>query len=144
MLRGLVVVGPSGDLGQYSVVTFLERGDRQRMNWLIFPRGRITSKGVLELDPRDYSRLLETIIASPAMHAGVPEPTGTEADTGYQVLAADWSGGEERVWYSATGAVPGDLQGIYAALEALLARGTQTYGNYGLLTTDEILTQIGF
>jgi hypothetical protein len=143
MLRGVVIVGPTGELARYSVVTFLEHGERGRMNWLIFPHGRITSKGVLDLAPRDRARLFDAIAASPAMHAGDPAAE-TTGDATYQVLAADWSAGTERVWHSSSDAAADDLQGIYDALEALLARGTQTYGNYGSLTTDEILTQIGF
>lgn len=146
-IQGLVVVGPTGELWQYSVLAFLKRGDRMHLNWVVFPHARITAKGVLQIEPEEYAQLLEAIGTCPGLQVGIPSeethPAGLEKapplDARYDILAADWSTGVERTWYSGNGAARADLRTLYDIFDDLLERSTRTYGNYGTLDIEAIL-----
>lgn len=146
-IQGLVVVGPSGPLWQYAVLTFLKRGESQQLNWLVFPHARITSKGVLQLEPAEYTQLLEAVLTCLGMHSGIPtddllprDPTKElDLDWRYDILVADWSTGHERVWFSRPEAPHEELKSLYDVFDDMFKRSTRTYGNYGGLELEEIL-----
>ena len=145
----MAVIGPAGSLWQYSVICFLRSRDQVRVNWIVFPHARITSKGTLLVSLTEYKSFRAAVNDSPAMRAGVPSDSSIpgdpekdlDLDWRYGVLLADWSTGEEQVWYSAGDASHKQLKPLYEQFNDLLRRGTRTYGNFGGLSLEEILDE---
>jgi len=135
---GFIVYGPVGPLWAYHVLLFVAENDGVRLNTLVFPHARITSKATRVLSQKAYDEALSRLSSRPAMIMGVPTFETVRGERiselplewHYSLLMADWSTGTERLWHSA-----GDertlseeeLVALTSDLNELLKDGTTTY-----------------
>jgi hypothetical protein len=109
-LRGLLVAGPEGILWTYYVTVFLQEGDKLRVNTLIMPHARITSKSTGLITAERHAKWLEGLLKLDSIKETPPaearrgqDREGTLNDYGYTVLLAVWDpkGGKPKVYYGA-------------------------------------------
>ena len=95
-LQGVLVLGPVGPLWAYYVVPFITDGRGVRVNALVIPHARITSKGTGTVQQQVVDAFFRDIAAIPGVRVGVPTwpdsvPLGMARDFSYDLLLVQYA-----------------------------------------------------
>ena len=91
-LRGVIIYGPHGPLWAYHIIVALSEGDMIRLNSLVVPHARITSKGTQTLSTAEFALLTNKLVSSKLLREGDP-PSEDFGD----FLVAVWSDGKRSI-----------------------------------------------
>ena len=143
-ILGVVIRGPIGPMWAYSVHLFIREGLNIRVNEIWVPHARITHKATTTIEAAAFDAVFLSISKCDALTAGAPsEPfkgsisTRVETDDiewSYDLLAATWGGGEERVFTStglfSFGTPPSpSLLAIHELLQSVMSNAVATYSS---------------
>ena len=108
-LRGILIAGPMSldPLWTYTIVVFIQEGDKIRINLLVFPHARITYKSTSLVSNERYEKWVTDMQGTGALEAAPPAAAGGEKDQAKKdrmftlLYSTSGAGGKDRRSYHA-------------------------------------------
>lgn len=104
-VKAVLMIGPSGPLWEYSIMTFVGHGDSVRLNFMAMPHARITVKSTAVVSSAGLSRLKADIVGSSVVRPDAPVWPDSVSDPlarefSYDLLFVTYDAGTPRYWHA--------------------------------------------